>query len=104
MSKRFAPAMDTQDFAHSDWEILPSPSGHGGWLKRVQGTAEDLGIIPVGLEEFEFNVAPDRIVSIEFWSGWPRTPGNHTEVPIPARHQPVFANFAKEFSRMIGRP
>ena len=72
------------------------PPGHGEWIRRVQRTAEDLGLVPVGLEEIEFNLVADasgyrcQILSIEYWSSLPRTNANHTEVLIPDEHQNAF--------------
>ena len=78
------------------------PPGQGAWLARLQRTAEELGIIPAGLRELEFNVTPTRILSAEYWSGLPRTEANHTVVVIPKAHQSTFDDFAVEFRSNFG--
>ena len=79
-----------------------APPGQGAWIARVQRAAEELGIIPAGLFEIEFNATPTRILSIEYWTGVPRTQANHTDVIIPDEHQHVFDNFAAEFANLCG--
>ena len=82
---------------------MPVPPGHGAWLARLQRTAEELGIITYGLKEFEFNVTPTSILSVEYWSGLPRTEANHTVVAIPEAHQSTFDQFAVEFQELRAR-
>ena len=89
--------------ARARWAPLPVPPRQGAWLARLQRTAEELGIIPAGLKELEFNVTPTRILTAEYWSGFPRTEANHTVVAIPDVHQSTFDDFAVEFQELLKR-
>ena len=77
------------------------PLGLDELFARMTQLAADIGLIPLGTKELEFNISNDRILSIEYWSETPRTDANHTEVPIPERHQSMFDRLGDEFMELV---
>ena len=107
VSIRLAPRLALIMAGRRAWEPVAVPAGSKSMFDRAVSAAEELCIVPRGLEEIELNVnacaANPNIASIEYWSSWPRTAANRTEAPIPVEHKHVFDTFAAEFARTLER-
>ena len=93
-------AMPSDLFREGCVELSPPPELRD-LLARVKRTAEEIRLVPPGLSEFEINSTPACVLSVEYWTDVPRTGANHTEVPIPAELQHVFAPFAVEIANLL---